>query len=332
MNKLAKYLFVGWTDGNAGHFNVNKGIVANLTDSFIVVNSKGKVTKYLSAIANIFRCEVIIVSRMSKVGLYTIKLAKLLNKKTIYIMHGCHEIEAVLNGAIVDSNRVQTEQYILHSVDLLLPVSKRYSQLIQEKYPFCTGKTSYLYNGVEKVKPENNKYEWKKGRIIAVGGDRKLKNNIVVANAVAKLDASKKLMVYGHLYHPNDLPKSDNIEFKGLVSQEQLYKEMAQSELFVLNSTLESFGITVFDALQCGCSILVLNAVGALDILNVTENDVIYDPMNEDEIAEKIDYLLQNPNNSRLMKTLDFDKISYKAEVEKLEQFCERLSGITGVK
>ena len=132
-------------------------------------------------------------------------------------------------------------------------------------------------------------------------------------------------MVYGYLYHPDDLPKGNNIEFKGLVSQEQLYKEMAQSELFVLNSTLESFGLTVFDALQCGCSVLISNAAGALDLLDVAEHDVIYDPMDEDEIAKKIDYLLQNPNNSRLMKDLNFDEISYKTEVKKLEQFCKEL-------
>lgn len=40
----------------------------------------------------------------------------------------------------------------------------------------------------------------------------------------------------------------------------------------------------------------------------------------------KIDYLLQHPNNERLMKNLDFEKISYKAEVERLEQFCKKIS------
>lgn len=327
---MAKYLFVGATGGNTGPSNVNKGIVANLTDSFNIVDDKNKVVKYLNAIIHTFICEVIVVSGMSKVGLYTIKLAKLLNKKTIYIMHGCYEIETALNEAVVDTYSLQMEQYILHSVDLLLPVSKRYSQFIQEKYPFCRGKTAYLYNGVEKIKLDNNKSEREKGRIIAVGGDQKLKNNMTVANAAFKLDNSKKLIVYGYLYHPEGFPKGDNIEFKGLVSQEQLYNEMAQSELFVLNSTLESFGLSVFDALQCGCSVLVSNVAGALDILNVTEHDVIYDPMDEDEIAGKIDYLLQNPNNARLMKDLDFDKISYKAEVEKLEQFCGKLSGRAG--
>lgn len=327
---MAKYLFIGGTDGNTGPSNVNKGIVASLTSSFYVADSKNKVAKYLSALVNTFRCEVVIVSGMSKVGVYAIKLAKLLNKKTIYIMHGCYEIETALNEAVVDANSIQMEQYILHSVDLILPVSKRYSQVIQSKYPYCKGKMAYLHNGVERIAFDYGRESRERGRIIAVGGDRKLKNNIVVANAVAKLDDSKKLMVYGHLYHPDNLPKGNNIEFKGLVSQEQLYREMSQSELFVLNSTLESFGLTVFDALQCGCSVLVSNAAGALDILNVTEHDVIYDPMNENEIAEKIDYLLQHPNNERLMKDLDFNKISYKEEVERLEQFCRKLSEKAG--
>lgn len=132
-------------------------------------------------------------------------------------------------------------------------------------------------------------------------------------------------MVYGHLYHPDDLPKGKNIEFKGLVPQKQLFEEMMKSELYVLNSVYEPFALSVFDALLCGCSILVTNAAGALELLNVTEHDVIYNPMDKDEIAEKIEYLLQHPNNERLMKKLDFDKISYKAEVKRLEQFCEML-------
>lgn len=328
--QMAKYLFIGGTDGNTGPSNVNKGIVKNLTSNFYVADSKNKVAKYMSAIVNTFRCKVVVVSGMSKVGTYAIKLAKLLNKKTIYIMHGCYEIETALNEATIDAKNIKMEQYILHSVDLLLPVSERYSQLVQDKYPFCKEKTAYLHNGVEKIEYNYYKDEQIKGRIIAVGGDRKLKNNITVAKAVAQLDDSKKLMVYGHLYHPENLHNADNIEFKGLVSQEQLYNEMSKSELYVLNSVYEPFALSVFDALLCGCSILVTNRAGALELLNVTEHDVIKNPMDEDEIAGKINYLLKNPNNSRLMSNLDFEKISYKAEVKKLEQFCRKLSEKTG--
>ena len=100
---------------------------------------------------------------------------------------------------------------------------------------------------------------------------------------------------------------------------------MMKSELYVLDSIYEPFALSVFDALFCGCSILVSNVAGALELLDVTEHDIIYDPMNEDEIAEKIDYLLKNPNNNRLLSSLNFDKISYKTEVRCLERFCEEL-------
>ena len=322
---MKKYLFVGCTNGNTGPANVNKGIVANLSDAFCIADSENKVKKYTDAFLGVVRCKVVVVSGMSKVGVYAIKLAKLLNKKTVYIMHGCYEIETALNESAIDENSLQMERYILHTVDLLLPVSKRYSQIIQEKYPFCKEKTAYLHNGVEKINLECGKVQREKGRITAVGGDRKLKNNVTIARAMSRVNDDSILSVYGHLYHPYDLPKGNNIEYVGLVPQEQLYKEMMRSELFVLNSTIESFGLTVFDALQCGCSVLVSNAAGALDLLDVKENDVIFDPMNENEIASKIDYLLANPNNARLVSSLDFDRISYQAEVEKLENYCNRL-------
>jgi glycosyltransferase involved in cell wall biosynthesis len=100
---------------------------------------------------------------------------------------------------------------------------------------------------------------------------------------------------------------------------------MRKSELYILNSVYEPFALSVYDALLCGCSVLVTNVAGALELLNVTEHDVIFDPMDENEIANKIDYLLENPNNTRLLSSLDFNKISYKAEVEKLENYCNQL-------
>lgn len=322
---MKKYVFIGSTDGNTGPENVNKGIVANLPQSFWIANSVNKFNKYVGAMLGTIWCSVVVISGMSKVGVYAMKLAKLLKKKTIYIMHGCYEIESALNEANVNQNSLRIEQYILHHADLILPVSKCYASMIQEKYPFCKGKTACLHNGVDKVSSDSENVRREKGRVIAVGGDRKLKNNITVAEAMDKLDDSKILTVYGYLYHPENLPKRANIEFKGLVPQKQLYREMMRSELYVLNSIYEPFALSVFDALLCGCSILVTNVAGALELLDVTEHDVINDPMNENEIADKMAYLLQNPNNERLMKKLNFDRISYKAEVEKLEDFCMQL-------
>lgn len=40
---MKKFLFVGDTNGNTGPANVNKGIVANLSDAFCIADSVNKV-------------------------------------------------------------------------------------------------------------------------------------------------------------------------------------------------------------------------------------------------------------------------------------------------
>lgn len=53
-----------------------------------------------------------------------------------------------MNQMPVNKKALKYEKYFLTNADLILPVSKRYSEMIQEKYPICVGRTSYLHNGV----------------------------------------------------------------------------------------------------------------------------------------------------------------------------------------
>lgn len=94
---MRKYLFIGNTNENTGPANVNKGIVKHLSPNFCTSFSNNKLRKYLNSIIKTLFCEVIVVSGLSKIGMYSSKLGKFLGKKTIYIMHGCNEIEFKLN-------------------------------------------------------------------------------------------------------------------------------------------------------------------------------------------------------------------------------------------
>lgn len=327
-----KYFFIGDMRSNEGPANVNKGIIANLTADFTYLKAGKTLSKLAEALVKTLACKVVIVSTPSRCGMYMTRLARFLHKKSVFIMHGCVEWEVELNSFSLDKemrNGIFYERELMKNVDLILPVSRRYSILMQQRYPQHKEKFSFLYNGItvpEMLKTRHEDICRKKGSVIAAGGDRKLKNNIVVARAMKKLDKNGKLVVYGSVYDPAHLPRDERIEFKGQIPQSKFYEEMMASELFVLNSTCESFGLAVFDALLCGCSVLISNAAGALDLLDVTEHDVIYDPNDEDEIAEKIAYLLEHPNNERIMKGLDLEALSYKSEVQKLQAICEKLA------
>ena len=158
-----------------------------------------------------------------------------------------------------------------------------------------------------------------------MGGDRNIKNNVVISEAVELLDGKVELNIYGHMYHKDVFNKYNHTRVMGLVSQNELFKRMEEAELFILNSVRESFGLAVFDALNCGCSVLLSDRVGATGLLDLNDDDVIFNPMDEKEIAEKIKRVMENPNNNRIKSNIDYTQLSYEKEVEKLEQFCYKI-------
>lgn len=320
-----KYLFIGEYIKNEGPGNVNIGLRANFDDTFITIKSKNR---YLNKIEDLYKllfCKVVIISGLSRFGVVLCKMCKHLNKKTIYIAHGCYKIEHKLNEFILDEQIAKMEYDTLYYADLTLAVSKIHKQNLMDQYPFVSKHIDYLYNGVAIPNYNISNIKRIKNSIIAVGGDRKLKNNIKIAEAMKLTNTNNKLGIYGGIYEPDKLPKGDNFEFYGNVDQKELYKQMAASELYILNSLYEPFALSVFDALLCGCSILITKYAGALELLNVTDNDVINNPNDVNEIANKINYLLKHPNNQRIMKDLDLSSLSYKAEVNKLKEKCENL-------
>lgn len=320
-----KNLFIGDTRANTGPANVNKGITSNLTSEYLTISYGNKVLSYVQSLVKLLFCNTLIISGLSKQGVLLARLGKKINKKVIYIMHGCYEAEIELNEEIAVAQNLEYERCILELSDLILPVSKRYMLWVMERYPQYKEKMDYLYNGVEENHISYEGIERKKGSIIAVGGDRKLKNNVIVGKAMHKLGSNAKLQVYGHIHNPDNLPQSDNVEFLGLVPQNELYRRMAASDIYVLNSIFEPFALSVIDAINCGCSILVTRIAGVTDILDLEETDIIFDPMDTDEIANKLNYLLNHPNNERIVSKLNYDKWSYKAEVERLTQLCTAL-------
>ena len=190
---------------------------------------------------------------------------------------------------------------------------------VEVQYPQYASKINFLNNGVEKPVFTGLCFEKVPGSVIAVGGDRNTKNNKSVSNAIGKLNGGATLEVYGCI-HKEKAPKCNKYtKYMGLVSQDELYRRMARSELFVLNSIFEPFSLSVIDALNCRCSILLSNNVGINGLLDLEESDIIFNPYDENEIKEKVEYLLKNPNFSRIACALDYDALSYKKAVERLK-------------
>jgi glycosyltransferase involved in cell wall biosynthesis len=320
-----KILFWGGICVNNGPGNINKGIVSNFTDSFLYAVGPNKYLELADALGKLICSDVVVVSGVSRQGAILVRAAKLLGKRSVYLMHGCAEQEYKLNGRKPDEKGLAHEACLMDKTDLILTVSQRYMHWVREVYPRYAEKVDYVYNGVNaeifcrKATCRRNPRE-----VAVCGGLAPLKNNLTVAKAVEALEGKASLSVYGYVRKPS-VEAYRFTEFAGKLENIKFLERLSQSGLFVLNSLLESFSSATLEALACGCSLLVSERAGVCDLLALEETDIIHDPMDVEEIRRKIEYLLEHPNHQRLYDAFDPEEWSFEKMVLRLEEKCRRL-------
>lgn len=320
-----QFLLVGDFRGNLGPTNVNKEIIRYKSSRFLHVDFSGRCRKYGDCLLKLIRSDVIVVSAPTPLGYYAVNLAKYLGKKTAYIMHGCAEYEAEINGITLPDADIRRERKLLECVDLLLPVSQKYSQWVKKQYPQHADKTSYWRLGIACFE-QPMKNICCDNRIAAAGGDKPLKRNRVLSDAVELLQGNACLDVYGSFNEYSVDKNNHHTRWRGALEHDRFLEELCRSKIFIVNSEIESFNISVVEALQCGCSILVSDHVGAAEIMNLTKEDLICDIHDPQEIARKIAFLLDHPNHDRICSNMDWNMLSYKNAVGQLEKICEDLA------
>ena len=323
-----RILFIGGYKSPGGPNEVNRNLLKHIADKVVALKSRYRKIQVLESILPIFRCDIVIFSGLMFTPVQ-LRLAKALKKKIIYIMHGCSKIE---NGHIDER-----EESILSDSDRILCVSKTYSELIQKLYPKFSNKVFVLFNGINwdefDLIRNNLKTGREKNRIILFGGGRKIKNNLIVCQAVHELnqesDLNLHIDIYGY-FNDNDDSKliSDIpcVTFHNIIPHDKVNEELYRSRLFIQNSEFESFSLALTDALGLGCDVLLSKHVGAGDIIPGKEaQDIIYNPNDIAEIKEKIVHVIKNPNNKRLLESIDRKSTSLVAAADNLIEYCRLL-------
>ncbi len=322
-------IFCGDLSHNNGPANVNKSLKKYCNFIFIDTKSKNKIKMLLLFLKKVVRCNVVIFSCNYRTNYLFFKIAKLLKKKTIYLMHGYAGYEVIINKSKNPQTSIKRENYVHQKTDLILAVSENYMNWFLSKKPELKIKTHFLTNGIDlsnykNIKQNDNTRE----KIIAVcGANRSIKHNGIIAKTVTELNKSNyncKLNIYGYIYPDGDeINEDSNVMIRGRIPQNQLFDELSNTKLFIVNSIHESFGLSVIDALVCGCNVLISKNSGIISIMDVNENDIIQDVNNKEEIKNKIIYNLENNNNMRLLKSIDFEHYSCESSAKRLEKIVE---------
>lgn len=334
---MKSIFLIGDFNSNNGPANANKSFLASMLQNNTIKYTKetGIIYRIFEIITGIFTTDVSIICSASDVNYIAVMIAKLFQKKILYLMHGHGSEEYLLNTGRKDRKYRSLylyERFIFSHTDKTICVSKKFMDDMKSRCPQFKNKFYYIYNVVnidrlkQYAKQVSNRKKTDKRYVLSVGGGIPLKNNIVVAEAIKLLrEKTKKQLKYiviGPLQKDGEqIKKYDFVEYYERLPHDKVIELMGNAEIYVQNSTYETFGLAIIEALYSGCSILFSKNIGCGNLFpNLKEDDLINNVENEEEIMKKLMKILNIPNNKRLLKDFNEYEISKESASIKMNE------------
>ncbi|OGM26729.1 hypothetical protein A3D00_04735 [Candidatus Woesebacteria bacterium RIFCSPHIGHO2_02_FULL_38_9] len=210
--------------------------------------------------------------------------------KQILVLHGVPETKEIVNGVAV---RV---------VDKLVAVSKYVAGGWEKLYN--TPRIEVIYNGIDSNLFTSEKTS-KDIDILYVGRLIEVKGVQFLINAVWNLVKNYpdlRVVIGGNGPYEESLRKltgklsmEKNIRFIGYIPDNNLRRYYNRSKVVVLPSySKEGVLTTLLEASSCECAVVTTNCCGMKEFVEDGENGLLVKPKSSKEIAEKIQYLLNN--------------------------------------
>jgi glycosyltransferase involved in cell wall biosynthesis len=121
----------------------------------------------------------------------------------------------------------------------------------------------------------------------------------------------------------------EKIIFTGKIPQSETPYYYAMSDIVVVPSLQEAFGLVVTEAMACGKPVIGTNVGGIPDQIVDGYNGFLVQPRNPKEIAEKILWIIENPKEARRMgvngRKVAEKKFNINKRIDKIIQLYKRL-------
>jgi len=132
-----------------------------------------------------------------------------------------------------------------------------------------------------------------------------------------------------------ELNIEENVIFLGYVSEEVKYQYLTRSDIYLLPSLHEGFGICLLEAMYCGLPIVATNNGGQTDFLTNGRNVFFTSPKDDNSLTEEVTKLINNDqlrykmaeNNKNDIQTYLIENIA-----QKYHEILENAAGYDGSK
>lgn len=286
-----------------------------------------------------------------------LKLAKLIDKEDIDIIHfhwGKDIITAVLAKLLskkkpkivysrhMNMTRFKDDVYhrwLYKNIDLLHAVSKQVKEQMQKYIPQkVRAPIETIYLGVkEKTIDEQDvnslklKYNLNNEFVVGIiGRIEEEKGQFLLIEAIKKLEnLDIKALITGHAMDEDYLKKlkkkvkeleiEDKIIFSGFTKD--VNEHIRLCDIIVLATKKETFGLVLIEAMMNRVCIAATNKGGPLEIIDDGLTGLLFE-RNSDAIAQKIEYLYNNPKKREALANAGYEKakkeFDYETQMQKL--------------
>ncbi len=194
-------------------------------------------------------------------------------------------------------------------------------------------------NGIDLNKFENLSKEYYRSKflfekntkiILYVGTFRPVKGLKYLIEAMKIIgNVEKRLVIIGHGKEKGDLENlvknlglKDCVTFIGKIPNNEVFKYMASSDVFVLPSLSEGFPIVILEAMASGLPIVTTKVRGLPEIFKDGRNGFLVEPRNPEKIAEKVLIILNDEDLSKIISKNNLDEVKkydWMIVIDKLE-------------
>lgn len=235
---------------------------------------------------------------------------------------------------------IEITRYAIEKSDVVTAVSNSLKRDSEEKLGVTPGRIQTVYNFINpkffnpQMAPPTCEGDIEKLKMVHVSNLRKVKRPVDVIKIfhgiLKRMDRPVELLVVGEgplQYDMENLVEElgiqQHVKFLGVRSN--IGALIACSDMVLLPSKTESFGLAALEGMACGVPVLASRVGGLPEVIEDGKSGILFEMGNVEEAAEKAVAVLKDKEKYKIIKKGAFDTANVKFSMNKIVDQYEQL-------